>query len=109
MESVIIPSLLGALIIAIGIVNMKGNISTIKRYHRHRVTEEDRLPFGRLVGLGNVIIGVSLILFCLLSYISNKLQGNICTIIGSVILIIAVIAGIALNIFAMIKYNKGIF
>ena len=49
---------LGILIIIIGIVNMTGNISTLHSYHRHRVRPEDIKPFGRLVGLGTLLIGV---------------------------------------------------
>ena len=53
MPEFIITLLLGIVCIVLGTLNMKGNISTLHWYHRKRVAEENRLPFGRLVGLGN--------------------------------------------------------
>ena len=53
---------LGIAVVILGIVNMSGNISTLHRYHRKRVSEEDIKPFGRLVGLGTVIMGVAFII-----------------------------------------------
>ena len=52
MIDMIWAEIIGAVLLVIGILNMKGNISTIHRYHRHRVKEEDVLPFGRLMGAG---------------------------------------------------------
>lgn len=45
---------LGLLVSILGIINMTGNISSLHWYHRHRVTEGNRKPFGKLVGLGNI-------------------------------------------------------
>ncbi len=88
------PIVLGVIIIIIGIMNMKGNISTLHSYHRNRVSEEDRLPFGRIVGLGTIIIGVSLILSSFL---------------GESVVIIGLILGLIPIVYGMFKYNKGIF
>ena len=54
---------LGILVSVLGIINMTGNISSLHSYHRHRVTEENKKPFGRLVGLGTLIIGITMIIF----------------------------------------------
>ena len=109
MESVIIPSLLGALIIAIGIVNMKGNISSIHWYHRKRVREEDKKPFGKMVGLGTLIIGVAMIQFGVLSFVSNRTENLLYGIVGTALLLFGFVVGLSLSFWAMIKYNKGIF
>lgn len=69
------------------ILNMRGNIASIHWYHRQRVTEKDRRPFGKLVGLGTMVIGVSLVVFGALSFAAD----------------------LGLSFFAMIQYNKGIF
>ena len=53
---------LGVFITGIGLVNMMGNISTIHSYNRKNVKEEDVPAYGKTVGLGTVIIGLSLIL-----------------------------------------------
>ena len=41
---------LGIVCILIGLSNRKGNIETLHSYHRSRVSEEDRIPFGKEVG-----------------------------------------------------------
>ncbi|MBE6548785.1 MAG: hypothetical protein E7667_07965 [Ruminococcaceae bacterium] len=88
---------------------MTGNISSIHSYHRQRVTEENRKPFGRLVGLGTLIIGVAMILFGVLFLIFEKTQLDILVIIGAAELIAGIIAGMVISFYAMKKYNKGIF
>ncbi len=109
MGSTLGPVFLGILCIVIGIFNARGNISTLHSYHRKWVSEENRIPFGKKVGLGMLIIGVSLIIFGGFTFLANTLTNNIFIIIGSVILIIGLIVGLCLSFYAMIKYNKGIF
>lgn len=101
--------ILGIVMIIIGIINRKGNISSLHYYHRKRVSEQDRLPFGKLVGLGTVIIGAAMIFMSGMFYLANSLNQNVYFIIGSVIFIIGLLIGLAVNFYAMIKYNKGIF
>ena len=105
----IIPIAVGVLCIVLGIFNMKGNISSIHSYHRHRISEQDKLPFGRLVGIGTVIMGVSIIVFSILTLVSEQLKIPVLIIVGTVILIIGLAVGLGLTVYAMIKYNKGIF
>ena len=105
----IVTVLLGVVCIVLGIMNRKGNISSLHAYHRKRVAEEDRVPFGKMVGLGTIIIGVALIVMGLLAFLAKTLQSNACSIVGNVILIVGFVIGLGLNFYAMIKYNKGIF
>ena len=109
MEALLSTALIGIICIVIGISNRKGNISTLHSYHRKRVTEEDRIPFGKRVGLGMIIIGIALILFGLLSYLALRLDNNIFIAIGSACLIAGMAIGLGISFAAMIKYNKGIF
>lgn len=109
MAAVIGPVILGIFISMLGHSNMKGNISSVHWYHRKRVTEENRLPFGRIIGLGTIICGVSLVIFGCLTFVAEKTQIVLFTIIGSVIVVIGLVIGLALSLYAMIKYNKGIF
>ena len=97
--------LVGLLIIVIGITNIRGNISTIHSYHRHRVAKEDEKPFGKLMGTGSLIIGVGIIINGIINYIGNEAY----IIIGIVILFTSIIIGAFLCVYAMNKYNKGIF
>jgi len=99
----------GTLISVLGIINMTGNISTLHSYHRQRVTEEDRLPFGRLVGGGTLIIGIAVIIFGALMFAFEQTESEIFSIIGTIILILGIIIGSILTFYGMIKYNKGIF
>ena len=109
MAGYIVPFLVGVICIVLGISNMRGNISSLHSYHRHRVSEEDRIPFGKLVGLGTIIIGIGIIIFSVLSAVTLYTENNIFTLIGTAILIIGIIVGLVISFKAMIKYNKGIF
>lgn len=109
MTELIITTALGVFVSVLGIINMTGNISTLHWYHRKRVTEENRKPFGKLVGLGTLIIGVSLILFSLLHFIFELTRLAPLVVAGAIELIIGGVIGIAISFYAMIKYNGGIF
>ena len=52
----------GIFLSVLGILNIKGNISTIHSYNRRKVKEEDIPKYGKAVGTGTVIMGASLIL-----------------------------------------------
>ena len=109
MTSNIATLIVGVICIAIGISNMRGNISSLHSYHRSRVSEEDRIPFGKQVGLGMIIIGTGIIVYSILSYVSLYTENNIFALVGTVLLIISIILGLVISFRAMIKYNKGIF
>ncbi len=109
MDNFFVPGILGVILIVLGVMNMKGNISSIHWYHRHRVAEENRKPFGRLVGLGTLIIGVALILSGIFFWISEAKATEMWLIIGCVITVVGIVVGLILSFYAMIKYNKGIF
>ena len=100
---------LGLLISILGIINMTGNISSLHWYHRQRVTEENRKPFGKLVGLGTLIIGLAMIIFGVLFLIFEQTQFEALVIIGVVELIAGFVAGMIFSFYAMKKYNGGIF
>ena len=105
----IFSAIIGILCIVLGVLNCKGNISLLHSYHRKRVAEEDILPFGRLVGIGMIIVGIALIFMGCLMWIANVLQENVYANIGTIGLIVGLVVGLSLTFYAMIKYNKGIF
>lgn len=109
MTQYVLPSIIGIICIILGIFNTKGNISLIHSYHRNRVSEKDRIPFGKTVGLGTIIIGASIVIFSVLSAIAVYTEAQFLTLIGTVILIIGLLIGLGLSFYAMFKYNKGIF
>ena len=105
----IVAFLVGIVCIVLGISNMRGNISTLHSYHRHRVSEEDRISFGKQVGSGTMIIGIGIIIFSVLSTVTLYTENNIFILIGTAVLIVGIVAGLIISFKAMIKYNKGIF
>ena len=109
MSAFITVSGLGMLVSILGIINMTGNISSLHWYHRQRVTEENRKPFGKLVGLGTLIIGLSMIVFGILFLIFEQTQLQAFVVIGVIELIVSIIVGMFVSFYAMKKYNGGIF
>lgn len=109
MDNFFVPGILGVILIVLGIMNMKGNISSLHWYHRQRVTEEDRKPFGKIVGLGTLIIGIALVISGILFWISEVTATELWLIVGCVITVVGIVVGLVLSFYAMIKYNKGIF
>ena len=101
--------ILGVLVIVMGAVNMTGNISSLHWYRRQRVTEENRKPFGRLVGLGTVIVGASVVLYGVCFLLYETTQSDLPVLIGTPLMILGIIAGLVISFYAMKKYNKGIF
>ena len=103
------PFLIGALCIALGISNRRGNISSLHAYHRHRVSEEDRVPFGKQVGLGTILCGGGIVAFSIFSAIAMYTEQQFWLLIGCAALIAGLVIGLVISFRAMIKYNKGIF
>ncbi len=109
MAEYIVAFLLGVACIFLGILNMRGNISSLHSYHRHRVSEEDKIPFGKKVGLGTIICGCAVVVFSGLSAITFHTENRMFVLVGTVLLIAGLVVGLGLSFYAMIKYNKGIF
>ena len=101
--------LVGLVAVVLGIINMTGNISSVHEYHRKRVSEEDRKPFGRLVGFGTVLIGAAVMIFGAFLFAFEKTGIQSLMIIGNVALLAGMVAGLAISFYAMKKYNSGIF
>lgn len=93
--------IIGIVISVIGIVNIKGNISTVHSYNRRKVSEEDVPKYGKAVGTGSLIIGVSLIIAYFTTFWSMAIMGFI--------VITGIVIGLSFILYAQIKYNHGIF
>lgn len=109
MGAFIVTALVGIICIWIGFLNRRGNISMLHSYHTKRISEEDRLPFGKLVGLGMIIIGISILVSSALSIVALRAQNQLFVTIGSGIMIAGLAAGLGISFYAIKKYNKGIF
>ena len=92
---------LGICISVLGIVNIRGNISTIHSYNRRKVKEEDVPKYGKAVGTGTLIMGISLVLAYIAAFWNESMMPYI--------VFPAVIIGLPFILYGQIKYNHGIF
>ena len=93
---------LGIVFILLGIFNMCGNIGSIHWYNRRKVTKENQKAYCLVMGLGTLIIGITLIAATIVQVLAGVEQGAF-VILGGVVI------GFALMLFAQFKYNKGLF
>ena len=93
--------ILGLFISVLGIVNISGNISTIHSYNRRKVKEEDVPKYGKVVGTGTLIIGLSFVLGFIAAFWSEVTMG--------IIILPSIVVGLAFILYGQIKFNHGIF
>lgn len=98
----IILLVLGICIIILGIVNIKGNINSIHWYNRRKITQETSKQYGKAMGIGSVIIGLSMSITAILQMIFKIETLWYITVAGLII-------GLTFMLYGQIKYNKGIF
>lgn len=93
---------IGLLVSILGIPNLKGNISSIHWYNRTRVSEADVPKYGKFMGIGTIIIGLSITVTAIISLFIELVPVFILTLVG-------VIVGVAFMLYAQFKYNGGLF
>jgi len=93
---------LGLVFVLLGIFNMCGNIGSIHWYNRRKVTKENQKAYCLVMGLGTLIIGVTLIAATIVQVLVGVEQ-------GAFVILGGVVVGFALMLFAQFKYNKGLF
>lgn len=109
MSTFIVSLFAGVVCIVIGIFNMKGRIGTLKCKHRKRVTQEDLPVFSKLIGIGTIIMGIALLLFGIFSCVYFFTASIAFEYVGNAVLIAGLVVGGIISVYAMIKYNKGVF
>ena len=105
----VVSIIIGIICIVIGIYNIKGNLSTIHSYHRHRVAEHNKAIFGKLIGVSNIIIGSAISVYGVMAGINYFVCNNTLLFVAGSIMITGILVGIALSFYTLFKYNKGIF
>lgn len=103
-----IDILIGIVFIVIGILNIKGNVSMLHSYHINNISEEDKKPFGKLVGIGMIVIAVSLIIAGALFIPAEITKESIYTTASNTVLFAGLIGGCGICLYAIKKYNKKI-
>lgn len=93
---------MGAALIVTGICNVRGNISTVHRYNRRKVSKEDAPKHGKTMGVGTMIMGASMAVTAVLQMIFD---------LEAIFYLLAagVAVGLTVMIYAQFRYNKGIF
>ena len=106
--SCVFSIVVGIVCLVIAILNMCGNISMLHSYHIKNIKEEDKLPFGKRVGLGMIIVGISLITYGALMMVFELTSENIYSVVSNVVLIIGLVIGLGISLYAIKKYNKSV-
>ncbi len=94
--------IVGVVLLALGITNYKGNISTIHWYNRRKVSDADIPKYGKCVGIGTMICGGSLLVTTLLEVLLQ-------TPVVEVVILAGFAVGLAFLLYGQFKYNKGLF
>jgi len=93
---------LGAILTALGIFNMCGNIGSIHWYNRRKVTKENQKAYCMLIGLGTLVVGIGLIAAAIV-------QAFVGIELSSIIMVLGILVGLTLILIAQFKYNRGLF
>lgn len=102
MEKFITFILIGIILLVCGILNIRGNISTIHSYNRRKVVKADIPKYGKCMGIGSLIIGFSFVV-CAVFELAFK------TDIIEHLVVLGTIIGLVIMLYGQFKYNKGIF
>lgn len=94
--------ILGLLLAAVSVPNLMGHIGTIHRYNRSRVSEENAPVYGRIVGTGTMVMGASIVLAAI-GMMIFRTDAFFFLIVGGFVV------GLAIILYAQIKYNGGLF
>lgn len=109
MLTLMLTAPVGVLLIILGVICMKGNVSLVHWYHKYRVTDENQKKFAMLVGIGILIIGLSVIAYNAFFIIGKIMQHKIFSFASTLTLSLGIVIGLMICFYAMLKYNGGIF
>ena len=94
--------IMGILLMAVSVPNLLGNVRTVHRHNRRRVSQEDIPAYSRMMGIGTMVIGASVAVAAGLLMLSG--QEAFYWIIAA-----GCVAGLAGMAFAQFRYNGGLF
>ena len=101
METVWFALVLGVFVFIFGILNLKGYVTFI---HKQWLEEKTKKIYGRLMGIGCLLIGSALMLFAGCE-VFLKEQAYLT---GTLIVVILMVVGLGMCLYAMIRYNKSV-
>ena len=100
--------LVGIAFLVIGILNLKGNISMLHSYHINHITEENKAPFGKTIGIGMFVIAATLIVSGGLFIPAELTKETVYSTIAEAVLFVGLAVGSGICLYAIKKYNKKI-
>ena len=109
MERLLTLFFLGVVLLVMGVLNYKGDLRSLHRYHRSRVAEADIPAFGKAVGLGSILCASGCLFFALFELLAMLTTCATLTLVGTCGLVVGMAIGIIVSLYAIIKYNKGLF
>lgn len=93
----------GGIISVLGILNITGKIVSIRWYNRQRVSEDDLPKYGKCIGTGSLIVGVSFMIF-------GIFETTFQSAIFEYVILFGCLVGVIVMLYGRFKYyNKGIF
>lgn len=101
MTKLVFYFLIGIVLAVVGLSNVQGDLRSIHWYHRRRVRPEDVPKYGLLMGIGTIVAGAGLILSAALQLFLRWAALDWLVLIGLTV-------GIALMLYAQIRYNRGL-
>lgn len=101
MENIVLI-ILGICMIVLGAFNIRGNINSIHWYNRRKITEENSKQYGKVMGTGTLIMGITFCVTAIVQMVSNSEQVWYVALGGLII-------GLVIMLYGQLKYNKGIF
>ena len=104
----IICAVVGVVCVVIGVLNILGNVSMLHSYHIDNLKKEDIPKFGKRVGTGMIIVGVSIIISGVGMVIAELTGNESYLLYGEIVMAIGLIIGIAITLLTIKKYNKKI-
>ena len=100
---------LGLLLVLMGVANRMGDLRSLHSYHRKRVSAEDMPAFVKAVGLGTILCGGGCLFYAVLHLLADLTDCAPFYIVGGIGLAICMVLGIFIALYAVFKYNKGLF
>ena len=82
--------------------HFKGNVSLVHSYHKRKIKQENLMSYSKTMGVGMLICGLG----CLMNLLARLFH---LFILGKIGVVIGLVVGIVMMIYAQMKYNHGIF
>lgn len=97
-----ILAVIGVALVVSGIMSLK----TVFRQQWTKVAEENKAAFGKCMGTAQILCGIGILLFAVLSFLTTVTMNLMFAKIGIFLMIAAAAAAICIYIYIMEKYYK---